>query len=310
MTTSQSQPREPGTRKTVAISGSSGLIGSALRKRLAERGYEIKRMVRRRSASSRDEIAWSPEDNEMDATQLEGVDAIVNLAGESLAQRWTERVKHRLWESRIRSTELLARSIATLTVKPAALLSGSAIGIYGDRGDEQLDEASLPGDGFLAELCCDWEAAAAPVERSGVRVVNLRTGIVLSRAGGALAQMLTPFRFGVGGKLGSGKQWMSWISLADVVSALEFLMGADISGPVNLVAPNPVTNEQFTRALANELHRPSLFTVPRFAMKLAFGEMADEAALASQRVAPRQLLESRFTFAHPTVEQALASVLS
>lgn len=294
---------------TIAISGSSGLIGSALVHTLSGEGHVIKHLVRR-DARNAMEISWNPTRDEIDAARLNGVGAVINLAGEKLDQRWTPDVKQRIRQSRVRGTALIARTVASLAEKPRVLVSGSAIGIYGDRGDELLDESSTLGEDFLASVCKEWEAATKPAEDAGVRVVHSRTGIVLAKDGGALARMTTPFKLGVGGRLGSGQQWMSWIALADVVGAIRHaLMHETMRGPMNLVAPNPVRNEEMTEALSRELHRPALLPVPRLALKLLLGEMADEAVLASQRVVPRALESARYSFALPTLEQALASIL-
>ncbi|MDB4878232.1 MAG: hypothetical protein JWM41_4678 [Gemmatimonadetes bacterium] len=298
-------PHESWTRMVIAISGSSGLIGSALVRALDAHGHEIRPLVRR-AARTPLEISWDPEGGTIDTSRLEGVDAVVNLAGENIAQRWTGGAKRRIRDSRVKGTALLARTLALLSAKPRAFLSGSAVGIYGDRGDETLDEASAPGSGFLASVCKDWEAATAPASDAGIRVIHLRTGIVLSSTGGALAKMLPVFRLGAGGRLGSGKQWMSWISLTDHIEATASLLRNDsAAGAYNLVGPNPVTNAEFTRTLANVLRRPAALTVPRFALALALGEMADETVLASQRVRPRRLLESGYAFGRPTLEAAL-----
>jgi uncharacterized protein (TIGR01777 family) len=278
----------------IAIAGSHGLIGSALLRVLEADGHVVTRLAR----------------HEQNPEVLRGVDAVINLAGAKIDQRWTPSAKAEIRSSRVETTSRLAKMIAALPDGPRVFLSGSAIGIYGSRGDQLLDETSTLGDDFLASICKEWEAAASPASAAGVRVVNLRTGIVLSKNGGALARMLTPFRFGVGGKLGSGKQWMSWIALADIVAAISFLLSADVRGPVNLVAPSPATNEQLTHALSNELHRPSMFSVPKFALKIAFGQMGEEAVLASQRVLPRRLTEAGFQFRFPTIEPALASALA
>jgi uncharacterized protein (TIGR01777 family) len=242
----------------------------------------------------------------IDANALEGVDAVINLAGENLAQRWTDEVKRKIRDSRVDSTKLLTRTVATLERKPRIFLSGSAIGIYGSRGDEVLDESSTLGDDFLASVCKEWEAAAEPVADAGARLVLLRTGIVLSKDGGALPKLLLPFKFGVGGKLGSGRQWMSWIALSDYVDVIAFMLTTEsMRGPVNMVSLNPVTNDELTRVVARVLGRPAVLPVPSFAMKLVMGEMAEDTVLASQRVAPRRLLDSNFEFTYPTLESAL-----
>jgi hypothetical protein len=294
---------------TIAISGSSGLIGSALVHALSAGGHVIKHLVRR-EARNELELSWNPTRGEIDAARLNGVDAVINLAGEKLDQRWTSDVKRRIRDSRVQGTMLLSRTIASLTSKPRVMVSGSAIGVYGDRGDELLDESSTPGEGFLASVCKEWEDATTLAKQAGVRVVCSRTGIVLAKDGGALPRMAAPFKFGVGGRLGSGKQWMSWIALPDIVAGIRHaLMNDTMHGPVNFVAPNPVRNEEMAEALSRELHRPALFAVPRLALKAVLGEMADGAVLASQRVAPRALELAGYTFMRPTLEQALASIL-
>jgi uncharacterized protein (TIGR01777 family) len=308
MTTRLDQMHEQRARMTIAISGSSGLIGSALAHALSAEGHVIKHLVRR-EARNELEIAWNPTRSEIDAGRLNGVDAVINLGGEKLDQRWTSAVKQEIRDSRVQGTMLLSRTIASLAVKPLVMVSGSAIGIYGNRGDERLDESSTLGADFLASVCREWEDATKLAEDAGVRVVHSRTGIVLAKNGGALPRMAMPFKFGVGGRLGSGKQWLSWIALADVVGAIRHALTNDtLRGPVNLVAPNPVRNEEMTEALSRELHRPALFPVPRLALKVVLGEMA-EAVLASQRARPRALESARYSFTLPTLEQALASIL-
>ena len=295
----------------IAITGSSGMIGSALVRSLVADGHTVRRLVRRAPRAA-DEVAWNPERNEIDAKGLSGVDAVVNLAGENIAQRWTRESMRRIHESRVQATSLVAATMATLSPRPRALVSGSAVGYYGERGDEVLDETSTAGNDFLASVCKDWEAATAPARDAGIRVAISRTGIVLDRRGGALAKMLTPFRLGVGGHLGNGRQWMSWIAIADMVRALRFLVehdGAGAAGPFDLTAPNPVDNAEFTRVLASVLHRPAIFPVPRLALELLYGPMAKGAALASQRALPRQLLANGFDFVLPDLREALESVV-
>jgi uncharacterized protein (TIGR01777 family) len=293
----------------IAITGSSGMIGSALVRSLVADGHTVRRLVRRAPRAG-DEVAWNPERNEIDAKGLTGVDAVVNLAGENIAQRWTRESMRRIRESRVQATSLVAATMATLSPRPRALVSGSAVGYYGERGDEVLDEASSAGNDFLASVCKDWEAATAPARDAGIRVAISRTGIVLDRRGGALAKMLTPFRLGVGGHLGNGRQWMSWIAIADMVRALRFLIEHDgAAGPFDLTAPNPVDNAEFTRVLASVLHRPAIFPVPQLALELLYGPMAKGAALASQRALPRQLLASGFDFVLPNLREALESVV-
>lgn len=300
-------PPEPSTNDSfVAVTGSSGLIGRALVARLRLDGRRVRQLVRSQRGQSSDDIVWDPARGLLDPRDLEGADAVVNLAGEPLAQRWTSARRQAIRDSRVHGTELLARAIAALDRKPDVLLSGSAVGIYGDRGDEAVDEASAPGTDFLASVAREWEAATDAARDAGVRVVLLRTGIVLSSHGGALERLLPPFRLGVGGPIGTGRQWMSWISLDDHVNAMgHALRTTGVHGPVNLVAPNPVTNAEFTATLGRVLGRPALVPVPAFALELLYGEMARATILSGQRVLPRALLRSGFHFSHPTLEQAL-----
>jgi len=289
----------------ILISGASGLIGSALARRLAA-SNEVVRLVRHRTAGDA-EIAWNPDAGTIDAGALEGLDAVVHLAGENVgAGRWTAAKKARIRASRVEGTSLLARTLAGLTRPPRAMVSASAIGFYGDRGGEELDETSGAGRGFLAEVCRAWEAAAAPASEAGIRVVLARFGVVLARQGGALARMLPLFRLGLGGRLGSGRQFMSWIALEDAVGALAFVLeNESLEGPVNVTSPQPVTNRQFTASLARVLRRPALLHAPAFALRAALGEMAEEMLLASARVFPRRLLASGYRFAQPDLETAL-----
>ena len=294
----------------VGVTGASGFLGSALAKRLHSSSIIVQR-VRRGSQAVQPDVAWQPERGSAQLAALSGAAAVVHLAGESVAERWTPAHKRAIRDSRVGPTALLARSLAALPEPPRVLLSGSAIGIYGDRGDEELDETSASGSGFLADVAREWEDASAPARDAGIRVVHLRTGIVLNPGGGALAKMLTPFKLGAGGTIGSGRQWMSWISLGDWLSAIEFLLAEpSLSGPVNLVAPNPVPNEDFTRTLARVLSRPALAHVPAFAIDLLFGEMGRATLLGSQRVHPRRLMEAGFEFGCPTLEQALRAELA
>jgi uncharacterized protein (TIGR01777 family) len=312
MTASVGQTRESESERmmSIAVTGSSGLIGSALVRALESRGHRVVRVVRR-EARGESEVSWNPDRGEIDAKRLEGIGAVVNLAGENLAQRWTDDAKHRIRESRVRGTTVLASALAGLANRPSVILSGSAIGIYGSRGDEILDETSALGSDFLSSICKAWEGATAVAAEAGIRVVHLRTGIVLAKDGGALEKMMVPFRFGVGGRLGDGKQWMSWIVLSDIVRAIIHAIGASaMSGPVNLVSPAPVTNEQFTETLGTVLHRPSFFAVPRVAMKIALGEMAEDTVLASQRVKPARLTSAGFVFEFSELDKALRAALS
>jgi uncharacterized protein (TIGR01777 family) len=310
MTTPVLDGRESFTRMVIAISGSRGLIGSALVRALEARGHEVRRIIRGEPSSPTD-ISWDTGRGTFDVSRLAGVNAVINLAGESLDQRWTTAARREIRESRVAGTSALARALASMDPKPRVLLSGSAIGVYGSRGDEILDERSTTGKDFLAEVCTAWEAAATPAADAGIRVVFLRSGIVLSRDGGALARMLTPFRLGIGGRLGSGRQWMSWISIEDYPRVVGFLLATEaIAGPVNVASPIPVVNAEFTRTLGRIMGRPSLFPVPAVALKVVLGEMAQDTVLASQRVVPRRLLEANFDFQHPTLESALRAALA
>jgi uncharacterized protein len=292
----------------IAITGSTGLIGQALVRALRDEGLTVIRLVRRPPTAG-DEIRWDPF-GEVDAGPLEGVDAVVHLAGAGLGdRRWTETYKREVRDSRVEGTRTLSRALAGLSRRPAVFISGSAVGYYGDTGDVEVNESAGEGEGFLAALCRDWEAAAQPAADAGIRVVHPRTGVVLSREGGLLGRVLPLFRLGLGGRLGSGRQWMSWISLADQVAALLFILRNGLSGPVNLTAPTPVTNAEFTNAVARALHRPAPFIVPAPALRLALGEFADEGVLVGQRVLPDRLAKAGFSFRHPDIDTALADLL-
>lgn len=296
----------------ILISGSTGLVGTALIPRLTAQGDEVIRLVRSKSKSPAGEMVnWNPEANYVDAAGLERADVVVHLAGEGIASgRWTPAKKARIRDSRVQGTRLLCETIAQNNVRPKTFICASAIGFYGDRGDEVLTEASPPGKGFLPEVCQEWEAATEPARAKGVRVVLLRFGIILSTAGGALAQMLTPFKMGAGGVLGSGRQYMSWITLDDVLNAILFAKDTEsLAGPINVVAPNPVTNQEFTKTLGKVLSRPTVLPMPAFAARLAFGEMADALLLASSRVVPTRLKESGFAFQNTDLEGGLRHVL-
>jgi uncharacterized protein (TIGR01777 family) len=295
----------------VLVSGATGFIGSALVHRLVAEGIAVRRLTRRAPAAGSDDVRWDPTRGEIDPRALDGVDGVVHLAGEKIDQRWTTRLKHELRESRVRGTGLIARAVASAPTRPRVLVSGSAVGIYGDRGDELLDETSPPGDDFLARLAVEWEASARPAADAGVRVVHPRTGIVLSPRGGALARMLPPFRLGVGGPTGSGHQWMSWIALDDMVEALLFALRTEaLAGPVNLTAPEPVRNAELTTTLGRVLHRPAILPTPKFALALMFGsEMVESTLFASQRAVPRKLERAGFVFRHREVGEALRSMV-
>jgi len=295
----------------VAVSGASGLIGAALVSSLEAQGHRAIRLVRRMPRPDEDALRWDPSTGVLTPAGPSVADAVVHLAGDSiLGLRWTAEKKRRIRESRTTATRLLVETLTRLTNPPAVLVCASGIGYYGSRGDEVLTEDSRPGTGFLADLARDWEAATATAIARGIRVVNLRLGVVLSARGGALATMLTPFRMGLGGVIGDGAQWMSWIALDDVIGAIRHALTTDaLRGPVNTVAPAPVTNADFTRTLGRVLGRPTLIPLPALAARLALGEMADELALVSQRVMPARLLASGFAFRRPTLEDALRAAL-
>jgi uncharacterized protein (TIGR01777 family) len=295
----------------VAISGASGLLGSALAASLQADGHHVVRLVRG-GISSNDEIGWDPDAGRIDAPALEGIDAVVHLAGEGIGERrWTAEQKRRILESRTKGTAVLAAAVASRERKPRVLVSASAVGYYGDRGDELLTEDSAPGDGFLAGVCKAWEAETRPAVDAGVRTVNVRTGIVLARHGGALAKMLLPFRLGIGGKQGSGKQWMSWIALDDHVAAMRCAIDDErLRGPVDLTSPNPVTNADFAHALGRVLGRPTVLPTPMLTLKLRYGgELVEALLLASQRVRPARLEAISFPFRYPVLQPALEAIL-
>jgi uncharacterized protein (TIGR01777 family) len=299
-----------GAAMKVAVTGSSGLIGSALVPFLTAGGHEVRRLVRR-APRGKDEIPWDPTKDEIDAAVLEGVDAVVHLSGESVAGgRWTDARKARIRDSRIESTRTLARALASLKRKPKVLLSASAIGYYGDQREEWVTESSPPADDFLARLAVDWETAAAPAAEAGIRVAHPRIGVVLSPAGGALGKLLPPFRLGLGGVVGPGRQYMSWVALDDVLGALHHALVDDgVSGPFNLVAPEPVTNREFTKTLGRVLGRPTVAAVPAFALKAVLGQMAEATVLASTRVHPACLLSGGYRFRCPDLEGTLRHML-
>lgn len=289
----------------IAVSGSHGFIGSALVASLQAAGHQVTPLVRGRSPVEGG-IAWSAEAAYVDTAKLEGIDAVVHLAGEPIPGRWTPQKKARILESRYQGTRLIAEAISQLAKPPKVFVCASAIGYYGDRGDEILREESPSGGGFLAQVCREWEAATEPAAKKGIRVVNLRIGIVLGAGGGALAQMLLPFRMGVGGRIGSGTQYMSWIALDDLVGIVHHVLTTEsLRGPVNAVAPNPVTNAEFTKTLGKVLSRPTIFPLPAFVVKLAFGQMGEEALLGSQRVEPGRLKASGYKFRSPELEDTL-----
>lgn len=293
------------TRMKILVSGSHGLVGKALINALTADGHEIVRLVRNKPNAA--EIEWHPNQGRLDASSLEGVDAVVHLAGESIASgRWSDEKKRSIRDSRVKGTALLSAALAQLSRPPAVFVSASAIGYYGNRGDELLTETSAPGNDFLANVCVEWENATHAAVEKGIRTVHARFGIILDANEGALGKMLTPFRMGVGGKIGNGKQWMSWIAIGDVVNGLKFLItDGSTRGPVNFVAPNPVTNAEFTKTLGRVLSKPTFLPMPEFGVRLAFGEMGEALLLSSQRVKPGVITQ----FNWPTLDAALRHLL-
>ena len=296
----------------IAVTGATGLIGSALGKRLHKQGNEILAITRRKNLSSPYAVVhWDVERGEFDATALEGIDAVVHLAGETIAERWSAKKKALIRSSRVEGTKLLVEGLKSLSKRPSVLVSSSALGFYGNRGDEELDESAAPGTGYLPEICQDWESEAARAKELDMRVVSMRSGIALSTKGGALAKMLLPFKLGLGGPVGSGRQWMSWIHIDDVVGGYHFaLHQPEFSGVANLTAPQPARNAEFTKALGRALSRPAFLPAPGFALKLVFGEMAQDLLLDGQKVLPRRLEQAGYKFQHPGLDEALQDVIS
>jgi len=295
----------------IVMAGASGMVGGELKASLISAGHEVKTLVRRLAETQSGEIYWDPDKREIDKPLIEGMDAVIHLGGVNIGDaRWSKERKEAIRQSRVQSTRLLAETLASLSAKPKVFIVSSAIGYYGNRGEEVLVEESQPGKGFLPETCEEWERAADPARWSNLRVVHVRTGIVLSLSGGALPKMLPPFRMGVGGVIGSGKQWMSWIALEDLVGIFrEILYREDLSGPVNATAPGTVTNHDFTKVLGKVLRRPTLFPLPAFAVKLLFGEMGEALLLEGQNVQPGKLKKAGFKFLYPDLEQALRLLL-
>jgi uncharacterized protein len=304
--------RELGELLKIVIAGASGLVGTATTNALRADGHLVVHLVRSDKGLTQNDVPWDPASGKLDTAAIEGANAIINLAGAGIGEsRWSDARKEILRSSRVESTRVLVDAFAKLWQKPQVFLSASATGYYGNRGDEVLTEKSCGGDGFLADLARDWEAQALRAEAFGVRTVLLRFGMILSSHGGALPRMTAPFMLGLGGRLGSGKQWMSWIAIEDVIGAVrEALTHESLSGAVNAVSPNPVQNAEFTRVLARVLHRPAIFTAPAFALRVVLGEMADELLLASQRVQPQKLIASGYAFRFPELEPTLQSILS
>lgn len=295
----------------ILVSGSRGLIGSELIPRLKANGHQVRRLVRSAKNANPSDFLWDPARGEIQG-ELKNIDGVIHLAGESIASgRWNDQKKKEIRDSRIKGTTFLSETIAALSPLPKVFLCASAIGFYGDRGSDTLDENSSNGSGFLAELCRDWEAATNPARDAGIRVVNLRIGVALSPKGGALGKMLLPFQLGLGGNVGSGEQEMSWIAIDDVAQAMvHCIENETVSGPVNLTAPNPVPNKEFTRAMGKVLSRPTVMPMPDFAARFALGEMADELLLSSAKVLPTKLQSTGFQFAYPEIEGALRHVIN
>lgn len=297
--------------KRILISGASGFIGGALIPSLESSGAEITRLSRSKSSpnATTKTIPWDPK-KPIAPESVSGFDAVIHLAGESIVGRWTASKKEKIRDSRIIGTRNLTQAIAQAKDKPKVFVCSSAIGYYGDRGDELLNESSNPGTGFLPDVCREWEKATQPAADAGIRTVQIRTGIVLSSKSGALAKMLTPFKMGLGGRIGSGRQWMSWIDIEDMIGAILHVLNSEtLRGPVNMVAPKPVTNSEFTKTLANVLSRPAIFPMPAFAVKLAFGEMGETVLLGSQRVEPAQLIHDGYQFRFTDLRASLENLL-
>jgi uncharacterized protein len=293
----------------ILVSGASGPIGVALLPSLKARGFTVTRLVRG-PATGADQLTWNPAQR-LSPDAVSGFDAVIHLAGESIVGRWTEAKKQRILDSRTKGTRHLAEAVAKAEQRPGVFISASAVGYYGNRGDEILREDSPSGEGFAAEICRQWEAAAQPAAEAGIRTVQMRLGVVMSADGGALQKMLLPFRLGLGGRLGDGRQWWSWVSVDDVVGAIQHVLDDDsLNGPVNTAAPSQVTNAEFTRTLAGVLNRPAILPMPAFAVRLIFGQMGDELFLASQRVEPAKLSASGYQFQHPELRKALEEILT
>ena len=296
------------TSRKVLVSGVSGPIGAALLPSLKERGYEVVRLVRGAKTGD-DQIPWDPS-QPLRPQSVSGFDAVIHLAGESIVGRWSTVKKRRILDSRVQGTRHLADALSGAAERPRVLITASAIGYYGNRGEEVLREDSRPGRGFLPTVCREWEAASTRAQDAGIRSVQIRIGLVLSSTDGALQKMLLPFRMGLGGKIGSGRQWWSWIHVHDLVGAIQHVLDSNLSGPVNLVAPTPVRNAEFTKTLAAVLSRPAIFPMPAFAARLAFGQMGEELLLASQRVEPTKLAMTGYVFQYSELKKALEAILN
>jgi uncharacterized protein (TIGR01777 family) len=295
----------------ILVSGSHGFIGTALCDYLKSKGHTLLRLIRPNQIAKSDEVFWNPYERFIDQTKLDDLEAVIHLAGENLFGRWSAKKKDAIYQSRVRGTAFLSEKLAAMSNKPRVLICASAIGYYGSREDHECLESAQPGEGFLAEVCKDWEAATEPAVEADIRAVNARFGVVLGKNGGALAKMLTPFKMGMGGPLGDGQQWISWVSLVDTVRAIEFSLAADtLSGPVNVVSPNPVRNKEFAHTLGHVLHRPEVVPVPKRMLHFMFGEMADQTLLASTKALPQKLHRKDFQFTHPDLYTALEAILT
>lgn len=292
------------------ISGSHGFIGSAVHKALAQQGHSLLRLIRLTQIAKSDEVFWNLPDSYIDHSKLSNLDAVIHLAGENLFGRWNEKKKQAIRDSRVKGTSFLARTLAAMTQKPKVLICASAIGYYGDRDEHECIETAEAGSGFLSDVCKAWEEATKPASEAGIRVVNLRFGVVLGKEGGSLAKMMPAFKMGMGGPLGDGQQWISWVSIEDAVRAVEFALNDEnLSGPVNVVSPHPVRNKEFAHAIGHALHRPEVVPVPKRMLKFMFGEMAEETLLASTKVLPHKLQMEEFHFTHPDLHMALEAIL-
>ena len=294
----------------ILISGSHGFIGSAVHRSLSQQGHSLLRLIRLTQIAKSDEVFWNLPDNYIDHSKLTNLDAVIHLAGENLFGRWNEKKKQAIHDSRVKGTAFLAKTLAAMEHKPKVLICASAIGYYGNRGEDECIETIEAGDSFLSTVCCQWEQSARPASEAGVRVVNLRFGVVLGKEGGLLAKMLPAFKMGMGGPLGNGQQWVSWVSIVDAVRAIEFAIEHEtLQGPVNVVSPHPVRNKEFAHAVGHALHRPEVVPVPKRMLKFMFGEMADETVLASTKVLPQKLQTEDFQFQHPDLNTALEAIL-
>jgi uncharacterized protein (TIGR01777 family) len=294
----------------ILVSGSHGFIGSAVHRALSEKGHDVLRLIRLTQIARSDEVFWNPVEHFIEHVKLADVDAVIHLAGENIFGRWNEKKKQAIYDSRVKSTAFLAQTLANMAQKPKTLICASAIGYYGNRNEHECIESAEAGTGFLSDVCKDWEQATAPAAKAGIRVVNLRFGVVLGKEGGSLAKILPAFKMGMGGPLGDGQQWISWVSIDDTIQAVEFALRCEtLSGPVNVVSPHPVRNKEFAHAIGHALHRPEVVPVPKRMLKFMFGDFAEETLLASTKVLPHKLQLEEFQFIYPDLHTALGSIL-